>query len=107
MAIELGDSELGRRPVVVQVFALYPGTRSVIESVNESAMGWEQNGTYEAEVEQGDSVLEIGERLTRENGRVRLGGDGDHDGICTGHHAFSKLTQSLFSMTATSHPRDP
>jgi hypothetical protein len=101
----VGDTELSRRPVVVRVVALCPRYQVSSYSVNESAMGGERNGTYEAEVEQYESVVEVGERLTRGNGRVRLGGGGDHGGIHTGHRASSKPTQSPFSMTATSHPR--
>jgi hypothetical protein len=50
-------------------------------------MGGEGNGTYEAEVGKDETVDEVGERLTRGNGRVRLGGRGDQDGIYTGHRS--------------------
>ena len=45
--------------------------------------------TYEAEVGQYERVLEVGKWVGRENGRVRLGGRGDHDGVRTGYRAYS------------------
>ena len=48
-----------------------------------------KDGTCEAEVRQNERVLKVGEWMRREDGRVRLGSRGDHDGIRTGYRAYS------------------
>ena len=79
-AFQLGDTELGRHPVIIQIFALY-----------NPSVGCENRevDTYEAEVGQNERVLEVGERVGRENGWVRFGSRGDHDGVRTSYRTYS------------------
>lgn len=64
----MGDTELGRRPVLVKVFGLhsqYQVSSRVFERERDGS------GTYEAEVGQDESLIEVGERAV--DVRKRLG----------------------------------
>jgi hypothetical protein len=64
----------------------------------------EGDDTYEAEIWQDERILEVSERVRREDRRAVAIMTESAPMIARIRRAFPKPTQSLFSVTATSHP---
>lgn len=66
--------------------------------------GNREAGTYDAEE---GRVLESGEQVRQENGRVRLGGRSDHDGVRTDYRTYSTRIFDAYTVVILDCARGP